>query len=90
MLKKETKKIEEYQKYQKKIQKNPKIKKHKKNQKICKIVKNLFFFQKLKSFEEKNSGLKRYSLFLNFRNMQFDQSSPVQPNPEKKNLEKSF
>ena len=36
---------------------------------------------------------KIYSLFLNIRTMRFDQSSPVQPNPEKKistNLENHF
>ena len=43
------------------------------------IKKNIFFQQK------------KTSLFLNIRTTQFDQSSPVKPNPEKKiwkNLEK--
>ena len=72
----------------KKIQKNPK-KIHKKNSKFLKMSKivknskNLFFlnpkFLKNIFFKEKIS-----SLLLNIRNMRFDQSFSVQPNPEKK------
>ena len=40
-----------------------------------KVLKNIIFSKKIKT---------KSSLFLNIRNMQFDQSSPVQPNPEKK------
>ena len=56
--------------------------------KFQKLSKNYFFsLQKSKIFEEKKFQQKKYSLFLNIRNMQFDQRSPVQPNPEKKNLD---
>ena len=64
----------------KKIQKYPKLSKN------PKISKNHFppskvnFFWKI-CFLIKN---KKNNLFLNIGNMQFDQSSPVQPNPEKK------
>ena len=53
------------------------------------------FFKKSKIFEDifLFGNKKKYSLFLNIRYMQFDQSSQVQPNPEKKiwkNLEMSL
>ena len=47
------------------------------------------FFKKFETFENIFFSNKKNSLFLNIRNMQFNQSFPVQPNPEKKNLEKS-
>ena len=66
-----------------------------KSQKILKkhlLSKNPKFLKE-KKFQQKEE---KSSLFLNIRNMRFDQSSPVQPNPEKKieknleNLEKIF
>ena len=48
--------------------------------KNCKFLKYIFLAKR----KEKKSVS-----FLNFRTTQFDQSSPVQPNPEKKNLKKS-
>ena len=67
------------------MSKNPKIsinlKKSLFSQKIIFFVKYLFRATK------KNK--KNKSPFFNIRTIQFDQSSPVQPNPEKKNVEKS-
>ena len=83
--KKSKKSIIFFLKIQKSKKKNPKPKNVKNCQKII-----FLFFQKFNIFEEeKNYSKKKYSLFLNIRNMQFDQSSPVQPNSEKENLEKS-
>ena len=51
-----------------------------------KSSKNHFFSSsKSEFFGEKNSEKRerKSSLFLNMRNTRFDQSSPVQPNPEK-------
>ena len=52
---------------------NKKIKKKKKSPKSSKYFKNNFL-------------IKKFSLFLNIRTTQFDQSSPVQSNPERKML----
>ena len=57
------------------VKKNPKFKK------------NLFFNPKF--FRNIFFQLKKNPLCLNMRTTQFDQSSPVQPNPKKKNLYKS-
>ena len=46
---------------------------------ITNILRNFFSQHKKKSF-----------LFFNIRNTRFDQTSPVQPNPETKNLENSL
>ena len=54
------------------VQKSESLKNHFFSQKKTKFLKNIFFFSKKKS------------LFLNIRTTQLDQSSPVQPNPEKK------
>ena len=75
-----------------KNQKNPKINKNKStiNVKNCKKKKIYLCFSKfLKLFKIFFSATKKYSLFLNIMNMWFDKSSPVQPNPVKKILEKS-
>ena len=61
------------------------------NQKILTISKtNLFKFKILKKyfFLAKKIYKKKSFLCLNIRNRQFAQSSPVPPNPKKKNLEK--
>ena len=41
-------------------------------------------------FEKYFFSEKKSSLFLNIKNTQFDQGSPVQTNPDKKNQEKSL
>ena len=69
---------------------------------MSKIVKNksenlkksekITFFSKIQIFSKTFVTVKKkFYLFLNIRNTGFDQSSPVQPNPEKiwKTLEKS-
>ena len=61
------------------------VKKIQKSQKIT-------FFQKIWNKKIKKNQLRKILFFiLNIRNMGFDQSSQVQPNPEeKKNLKKSL
>ena len=73
----------------KKIIKNH-FKKSQKPQKIFKNIKyqNFTFFKNL-NFLKDIFSVKKKSLFLNIRNMLFNQSSLVQPNPDSKNLEKS-
>ena len=67
--------------------KNPKKNEKTKNFKNCQKI---IFLQNLEIFEKEKNSEKKCSLFLNIRNMRFNQSSPVQPNPVKKNLKKSF
>ena len=73
------KKIENLR-YQKKIQKI-KNQKKKKSKNFKRVI---FLLQKREILKEKKVQQKKDSLFLNIRNMRFDQSSPVQPDPEKK------
>ena len=63
----------------------------KKSLKISKNLKKSLFFKNPNFFKNICDRPKKLYLFLNIRNTGFDQSSPVQPNPEKiwKTLEKS-
>ena len=66
-----------------------------KMKKMLKIVENFKNLQKNPSFSNykkknlKKNSAKKKNLLFNNRNTRFDQSSPVQPNPEKYNWEKS-
>ena len=53
---------------------------------MSKMSKNHSFFKNLQELQKKNA--KKKSLFSKIRNTQCDQSSPVQPNPEKNNVDK--
>ena len=55
----------------------------KKNCQISKISKKYFFFN-LKFLKNICVAKKNKNFFPNIRNTQFDQSSPVKPNPDKK------
>ena len=46
------------------------------------------FFSKYPMFQKEKNSVKKIPLFLNIRTTRFDQSSPVQPNPEEKKQEK--
>ena len=59
----------------------------KNSENLKKSFKSFFFLQKLKKNLQILLLTKKSSLFLNIRTTQFDQSSPVPPNPENKNLE---
>ena len=52
--------------------------------KDLKSKKKALFFKECKNMKKKKRMQKKFSLFPNIRNMHFDQSSSVQPYPEKK------
>ena len=60
------------------------LKKNQKYKTFQILSKNIYFFLNLKLKKIYIFSEKKYSLFLNIRNMRFDQSSPDQPNPERK------